>query len=561
MEILQLQNISFTYPEHTQPTLQDISLSVNRGEFVLLCGASGCGKSTLLRLLKKELAPYGTTSGEFFYNGTPLQTVDQRISAAEIGFVGQNPENGIVTDSVWHELAFGLESLGLSTPHIRRRVAEIAGYFGIEGWFHKKTEELSGGQKQLLHLASAMVMQPKVLLLDEPTAQLDPIAAHGFLDTLHRLNLDLGLTVVLVEHRLEDTFARADRILVLQEGALQFNGTPTECGAFFSGQPEHPLFQGLPAPLRLHSLLQAPGQPPLTVRQGRAYLQTNYANRVNTLPAASLPAPGAPLLQLQEGWFRYDRSMPDVLKGTNITVCRGEHLCILGGNGSGKTTLLRVLAGDLRLYRGKLKLWGKPMEKYSSTELYKKGLALLPQDPQTLFLEKTVLLDLQEPCRRMGYTPAQTRSAIDAVAKELGLTHLLASHPYDLSGGEQQLAALAKLLLGQPKILLLDEPTKGVDAGHKAKLQGILQGLTQKGVTVVTVTHDVEFAARCAHRCALFFDGNVTSEGAPNAFFCQNYFYTTAAHRISRDYYKNAILCREIAELCRQNGPKEAENG
>ncbi len=561
MEVLQLKNIGFTYPDTSRSALRDITFSVNAGEFVLLCGASGCGKSTLLRLLKKELAPYGATHGKIFYRGTPLQALEPYTAAAEIGFVGQNPENGIVTDSVWHELAFGLESLGLSTPEIRRRVAEIAGYFGIEGWFYKKTEELSGGQKQLLHLAAAMVMQPKLLLLDEPTAQLDPIAANRFLDTLHRLNRDLGLTVILAEHRLEDTFAKADRILVLQEGQLQFNGTPTQGGAFFADNIGHPLYAGLPTPLRLHSLLQAKGPAPLTVRQGREYICAHFANRIQALPPTPAPSVTAPILQVEEAWFRYGKSLPDILKGAALTVNQSEHLCILGGNGAGKSTLLRLLAGDLRPHRGRVRLWGKALDKYAPAQLYQNGLALLPQDPQTLFLEKTVESDLQEPCRRRGYTPAQTRQAIDEMAELLGLGHLLQSHPYDLSGGEQQLAALAKVLLGQPKILLLDEPTKGVDAAHKAKLQRILQDLTHKGVTVVTVTHDAEFAAGCAHRCALFFDGNITSVGAPREFFCQNYFYTTAAHRISREYYKNAILCEELARLALQNGPKEAENG
>ncbi len=561
MEVLQLKNIGFTYPDATHSALQNITFSVNAGEFVLLCGASGCGKSTLLRLLKKELAPYGAADGEIFYRGTPLRALEPYTAAAEIGFVGQNPENGIVTDSVWHELAFGLESLGLSTPEIRRRVAEIAGYFGIEGWFYKKTEELSGGQKQLLHLAATMVMQPKLLLLDEPTAQLDPIAANRFLDTLHRLNRDLGLTVILAEHRLEDTFAKADRILVLQEGQLQFNGTPARGGAFFAENIGHPLYAGLPTPLRLHALLQAKGPAPLTVRQGREYINAHFANRIQALPPAPATSVTAPVLQVEEVWFRYGKTLPDILKGATLTVNESRHLCILGGNGAGKTTLLRLLAGDLRPYRGKVKLWGKAIDKYPPARLYQNGLALLPQDPQTLFLEKTVELDLQEPCRRRGYSPTQTRQAIDEMAELLGLGHLLQNHPYDLSGGEQQLAALAKVLLGQPKILLLDEPTKGVDAAHKANLQRILQSLTQKGVTVVTVTHDVEFAAGCAHRCALFFDGNVTSIGAPREFFCQNYFYTTAAHRMSREYYKNAILCEELARLALQNGPKEAKNG
>ncbi|MBQ7354002.1 MAG: ABC transporter ATP-binding protein, partial [Clostridia bacterium] len=220
MEILQIENLSFRYPKAEHNALTDVTLSINRGELVVVCGQSGCGKTTLLRLLKKELAPAGEQVGSVRYCGTPVGELEDRTSAAEIGFVMQDPESQIVTDRVWHELVFGAENLGIPSDVIRRRAGELASYFGIDGWFRRTTDTLSGGQKQLLNLASVTLLQPKVLILDEPTAQLDPIAAAEFMNTLQRLNRQLGLTVILSEHRLEEVFPSADKILLMDKGKV-----------------------------------------------------------------------------------------------------------------------------------------------------------------------------------------------------------------------------------------------------------------------------------------------------------------------------------------------------
>lgn len=528
MELLQIENLTFRYPEAEKNALEGVSLSVREGEFLLLCGSSGCGKSTLLKLLKRELSPYGEQSGTLLYGGKPLKEWDDRTAASEIGFVLQDPESQIVTDAVWHELAFGLESLGLETDAIRRRVAEMASYFGITDWFRKNTADLSGGQKQLLNLASVMVMRPKVLLLDEPTAQLDPIAAANFIGTLKKLNRELGLTVVLAEHRLEEVFPIADRVVLMEGGQLLAADRPA---AMLSVFKKSPLYEGLPAAMRIFDELEGQGPCPVTVREGRAFLE-RFGNEIAALPLPQPRPRGEKAAELKEVWFRYDRTLPDVLRGLSLKLYRGEHLCLLGGNGAGKSTALGVLAGLKKPYRGKAKVEGK--------------VALLPQDPRTVFLEKTVEKDLQE-VEKDGVK-------IQKILEKLGLTEQIRRHPYDLSGGEQQKAALAKLLLTEPEILLLDEPTKGLDAAAKAVLAGILEALTQEGITVVTVTHDVEFAASYAHRCAMIFDGEAVSEAEPTAFFAENYFYTTAANRIARGRYRNAVLCGQVAEICRRNG-------
>lgn len=559
MEILALKNMSFTYPGADSPALDGVSLSVSPGEFVVLCGESGCGKTTLLRLLKRELSPHGQKSGEIRYRGLPLEQLSDREAASKIGFVMQNPENQIVTDKVWHELAFGLESLGLPSPVIRRRVGEMASFFGIHEWFRRETASLSGGQKQILNLASVMVMQPDILLLDEPTSQLDPIAAADFIATLRKLNQELGLTILLAEHRLEDVFPLADRAAVMERGRVILSDTPGQAARALRALPGgHPMLLGLPSAARIYNGLGATGPCPLTVKEGRGFLSRGYKNEITALPPRPEPPAGEAAVELREAWFRYERELPDILRGVNLSVRRGECFGILGGNGTGKTTLLRVISGQQRAYRGRVAINGKKIKDYKGPELYRKNLVLLPQNPQDVFLKPTVEEDLAELRRPMGCSPEEWKARVERTLSRLGVAHLLRRHPYDLSGGEQQKAALAKILMLEPKIILLDEPTKGLDAHAKASFGEILRSLAAQGITLLLVTHDVEFAASYTDRCALFFDGELTAPAVPAEFFAGNSFYTTAANRISRHMYENAVTCEDVIEICKRNGPNDA---
>ena len=255
MECFKVENLSFTYPNRESETISNVNFEVSSGEFILVCGKSGCGKTTLLRLLKPSLAPYGTLCGNISFAGSPVSEYDDRAQAERIGFVMQNPDNQIVTDKVWHELAFGLESLGCKTPEIRTRVSEMASFFGIQDWFYKNVTELSGGQKQLLNLASVMVMQPSVLILDEPTSQLDPIAAQEFLNTLKKINRELGISVILSEHRLEDAFPLADRVIVMDGGKIIADDTPGETGKILRDM-NHSMYRALPTPVKVYGELE-----------------------------------------------------------------------------------------------------------------------------------------------------------------------------------------------------------------------------------------------------------------------------------------------------------------
>ena len=528
MACYEIRKLTFTYPGEQTPALREVSLTVADGEFLALCGASGSGKSTLLRQLKSVLAPHGARSGEIIFGGVPLEEVTRGEQAGAIGFVLQDPENQVVTDKVWHELAFGLESLGYETPVIRRRVAEMAAFFGIQDWFYKNVSELSGGQKQLLSLASVMAMQPRVLLLDEPTSQLDPIAAADFLAVLGRINRELGTTVILSEHRLEEALSYANRAAVLEDGRLLCCAAPGEVGALLRRQGSG-MFYAMPAAMRIWGATDSNGICPVTVREGRAWLNEYVETHpLGELPPERMRMRTEPVLAAREVWFAYEQDAPEVLRGLTMTVCRGEHYALLGANGAGKSTTLRVLAGLLKPLRGEVTVCGR--------------VGLLPQDPQTLFVKKTVREDLMDVCR-------DEESLACAVAL-CRLDGLLDRHPYDLSGGEQQRAALAKLLLCAPNILLLDEPTKGLDAAFKRQLAQILRELQAGGVTIVTVSHDVEFCAEFADRCALFFDGGITAEGAPRAFVSGNCFYTTAADRIARELLPGAVTVRDVAAAC-----------
>ena len=588
MEILDIQALSFEYPDGKR-ALEDISFSLFPGEFALLCGSSGCGKTTLMRLLKRELAPHGHMTGQLLYCGRPMADMSDRQAAQEIGMVMQQPESQIITDRVYQELAFGLESMGIKQEELRLRVGETANYYGINTWFERSTDTLSGGQKQLLALASVTAVGPRLLLLDEPTAQLDPIAAASFIDTVYKLNREMGITVLIAEHRTEELFERADSVLLMEKGRLLKKDAPRAvCARFASSLAA----QGFPAAARLFAALEkrSPGGPemnspatdspakdgslpekaeaniPMTVREGRAFMAELF-DKAGIAQAASCaaqescaPRKEEQALELKGAWFRYEKDSPDVLKGVNFSVAFGEVFSLLGGNGSGKSTLLKVIAGLERAYRGKITVLGRSIKKWDAS-LCCGGVALLPQEVSAVFVKHTVKEDMEDLCRAQGIA-AQPK--IDELCAQMGIEDLLDREPMDLSGGERQKCALCKLLLTSPRLILLDEPTKGMDAAYRSGLVKTVRGLAQKGAAVIIATHDTGFAAAVSDRCGLFFNGELLSVCSPRRFFSATRFYTTAASRITRDYLPCAVTVQQAvteSETLLASGTKKESRG
>ncbi|WP_127849237.1 ABC transporter ATP-binding protein [Lacticaseibacillus hulanensis] len=548
--LVSFKDYSFTYAD-AKTALTNINLNIKAGSFTVMFGRSGSGKTTLLRQLKSVLLPSGTATGSLLWHDQPLAKLDNRQQASAIGYVNQQADAQFVTDKVWHELAFGLESLGEKPNVIHSRIAEMATFFGLTELMSRDVTTLSGGQKQLVSLASVMVMRPELLLLDEPTAQLDPLAKQSFIQALVRLHNELGTTILLAEHELEDVTSFADQLVMMRSGAIVADGAPQQVSADLFAQ-HAPLFAALPTATRLYcnsvTSVQA-ATIPLTVGAGRAWLQGFVRNPEPF--ATPAPEPDAqPWLIAKHVSFRYSQDAPDTLKDINLQVSRGQWYGIVGSNGAGKTTLLNLLGRILRPSSGKITLASQPLDRYRSADLYQEFLAVMPQDPTTLFASATVQAELMTTAKRVQ--PAMgAEAAVSGVIDLCHLRPLLAHHPFDLSGGERQLLALAKIILLRPKVLLLDEPTKGLDAFTKAAVGSILAQLHSTGVTIVMVTHDLDFVAQYADHIALLFDGEIAASAPTHEFFAANSFYTTTANRIARDYWPNAITLEEV-EACLQ---------
>lgn len=537
MELLRVQNLTFSYPESLKKAINDISFTLNKGDFILLCGKTSSGKTTLLKLLKPSLKPKGNFKGNIYYNS--------KINDSKIGFVMQNPENQIVSNKVWRELSFGLENHGVPSEIIKRKVAEISSYFGINHLFERDVNTLSGGQLQLINLASVLAMSPDLLLLDEPTSQLDPISATNFINTLKRINSEFGITVIISEHKIDELFSLCNKVLYLEDGRKAFFDTQKAAAQSLE-------LSSLPAVVRIGRQLGAEKSCPLNVKETKQFIEENFNKNYNEIEVKENITSTESVINLKNIWFKFSKESNDVLKGLDLKVKTGECFCILGANGSGKTTLLKVISGLIKAYFGTINIFNKKIKDYNGNSLYQNNLAYLPQNPIDIFIKDNIIEDFKFYCNSLGYN----EKLIEKFADKLKITNLLNKHPFDLSGGELQKCAIAKILLSRPKILLLDEPTKGIDDETKDQLFKILKELKDEGITILMATHDVEFAAISADRCGLLFNGEIISISPPHEFFSSNSFYTTTASKISRGIFKNTITIDEVIQLCKLNGKR-----
>lgn len=512
MAQITIENLTFTYPQAGTPTINNINIEIEAGEFVVVCGKSGSGKTTFLRCLKSSIAPFGEQTGKILFEGRESTEIPQWEEAKRIGFVFQQPQHQIVMDKVWHELAFGLENFGVKSDEIRLRVAENADYFGLTDKFYESVETLSGGQKQLLNIASIMVMQPEIVILDEPSAQLDPIASRQLFATLQKINRDFGTTIIMSEHRLNDLLYMADKVLFMEHGKQKIWGNPRTVAMQLKGKD---FFSAMPEAVKIYSEFEDDKKRcPLTVGEARRWIVTSeYREEIykkyEEEKKQKVRKDGDVAISLKNIWFRYERNGRDIIKGVSLELKQGEIFGIVGGNGAGKSTLLSIIGKGLKPYRGKIKTKG--------------FVSVLVQDVQCLFLKDTVLDELKA---------MNQQDKVPEVLEMMGLAKNEKMHPYDLSGGEQQRLGFAKMLMNAPDILLLDEPTKGMDDVWKSKFARILMKLRNEGKTIVVVSHDIEFLAEHSDRCGMFFYGEIISVKESRAFFKNNRFYTTEREKI-----------------------------
>jgi len=540
MALLEFKNTSFTYALNNTKTLTNINLEIEEGEFVVICGPTGSGKSTLLKLIKKEIRPTGKLEGQILYKNQDLNNFSLKESVETFGLVMQNVDAQIVNEKVYSELAFGLSNLGYDVSTINRRIAEMSNYFGINNWYDRSTNNLSGGEKQILNLASILTMQPKVLLIDEATSQLDPITASEFIQVLRKINQDFGITVVVVEHRLDELFSIADKVVVLNEGQIVAVDKPREIAKKINDEK---LYLNFPLMLRVAKKINAQSYP-LTIKEGKNLLKS-FSNKINLLDVKENQL-GSKLIELKNIYFKYYQNQKDILSGLDLIIHENEVLSIIGSNGSGKTTLLKLIARLINPYYGKIKLDKKNLKKYNNKELYYKNLSYLPQNPSEILFEMSIREELD-------YDNLKSEELLKLL-NSLGIKELLDKHPDDLSGGEIQKVALAKILLQEPKIILLDEPTKGFDNHLKENLIKIISILKENKITIIIVSHDVEFCARVSDRIGLLFAGKIITLDKPNNFFPNNFFYTTITNKIARDKYPNVVTEQDLYEILKLNG-------
>ena len=551
MSLIEFADFSFRYAGSPDAALKNIDLEINEGEILVVCGRSGSGKSTLLRCLKEGITPAGQITGRLI----------SKLGANDTAVVFQDPETQLVCGSVMEDLAFYMENLGYTREAMRHNMAETVGFFSIEALLHRDPNELSGGQKQMVVLCAALMASPKLLLLDEPVSQLDPIAVRNFLDTLARINTELGVTIVLTEHRLDDCMTIADRLAVMDDGKILYAGETRQVLKHITLEenlrsmlfvPEIPraslcftCLTGSDPSLSENSFKEPEGEVCLTAKELRRCFRDRITPEssqrfVNTEKAETISPKGSPgffrgenaaaiwekLLVLKNVFFAYEESADYILRNLFLDLYRGECVCLVGGNGSGKTTLLKLICNII-----------KPLSGVRRSE--KLRIAYMPQDIQSFFRFESVREELN--FNTDGAEPDEN------LLTEFGLSGLLQRHPYDLSGGEASKLALCCILLKKPDLILLDEPTKGMDPYAKSLLS---QRLKAAQAAVVCATHDLEFAARLATRCAMLFDGSISVSAAPREFFSRNQYYTTALGRAIRPFYPNAITLEDVMELC-----------
>lgn len=522
MAVYKVEDLSFKYDK--EYALKDVSFTVEEGDFVLLCGKSGCGKSTLLRLLKHSLAPAGEKDGSISFFDRDIQSVDGETVAKDIGFVLQNPDNQIVCDDVYGELCFGMSNLGFSRDDMNKRVFEVANYFGINNYLDVDISQLSGGQKQLLSVAAVLCQRPRVLLLDEPTANLDPNSTELLMSALERVNRELGITVIMSEQDLNDVYPVCSKVIAMDKGGVAFISSKRSIAPFVKDYENK---EALPVYVRAYSEICGGDRCPRNMNEAKSWIKGFDKSLSIYKTDVSLSDDDAVLGK--DMWLRFDKNGRDVLRGVNITVKKGELTCIFGANGSGKSTLFKALCGLKKCYDGKVQVVGSK--------------ALVSQNPLDVLSSSTIA--------------GEFKDADNDILDVFEIKKLMDRHPYDLSGGEVKRVVLAKALMLETDILFLDEVTTGMGEYYKEKLAMVLKHRKKNGLSVILSSHDLEFCARHGDTCNLLFNGRIAAKGKVRDIIRDNEYYTTKARILAKDVWDCAVTDKDVIQLCRMSKEKQ----
>ncbi len=543
MILIKIRDLTFYYGDASRPALQDVNLDIEDGEFVLVTGPSGCGKTSLCRCLNGLIPHFygGEIAGGLEVQGLDVMRHTTRELATRVGMVFQDPENQLVSMDVQREIAFGLENLAFPRDVMAKRVEESLDTLGISGLRHRQVHELSGGEKQKVVISSVLALHPDILVLDEPTSELDPKSAEEVLSIVRRLNDELGITVILVEHRLDRVVHLVDRMIVMDEGKIIADGSPR---AVLSNGDITSVGAGVPPIVRIVQRLRDNGfnidDIPLTVKEGRSMLKDIFMGaKGSTLSQTESADNGRPVIEIDKLWHAYPEGIT-ALKNVSLRICEGEFVAIMGRNASGKTTLVKHINGLLQPTKGKVIVSGIDTRRATIAQLSRK-VGFIFQNPNDHIFADTVEEEIAFILKNLGFDSGEIAARIDEMLEMFALKEFRRQYPRSLSGGERQRVAMASVLVARPRVLILDEPTRGMDYRLKSELMRFLNGYREKGNTVVLVTHDVETVAEHADRVVLLSEGRVVVDGNKRDVLSRALFFSPQINRLVQAFEKYGV--------------------
>ncbi len=540
--MIRVEEFSFYYADSEKPALKDVNLSIHDGEFTLITGSSGSGKSSLCRCFNGLIPNFygGKLEGRVEVQGLDVKDYPTSELAKKVGMIFQDPENQLVSTDIEREIAFGLENLGYPKSTIVKRIEESLDIVGISHLRRANMQELSGGEKQKIAIASVLVLHPEILVLDEPTSQLDPKGAEDILTITERLNDELGITVILIEHRLDRVIHFIDRLIIMHEGRITADGNP---GEVLRKEQIQKTGIGIPPVIRLAQHLQARESEsvrlPLTVKEARIMLDRFLRNPSKSISLEAEKYKSKKIIEVENLYYVYPAGST-ALKNVSLAVSEGEFVAIIGRNASGKTTLVKHFNGLLKPTKGKVTVMGINTLEATTADLAKNA-GYLFQNPNEHLFADTVEEEIAFAAKHSNLTEYDIGLKIESTLKKFNLFEIKDQYPRSLSGGEKQRVALASVIVREPKILVLDEPTRGMEYGLKKELMDFLNDYRREGNTIILVTHDIETVAEHADRVILLSEGKVIADGITREVLSDALLFSPQINRLIKPYEKYGL--------------------